>query len=271
MLSTLIRYDFKRLLKITLPLCGGSILAAGLFDLIFWRMEHLTQVETYLVFPYGLLMILCAFGIAGAFGAVVIFVCSHFQKNLMTDEGYLTFTLPATHNQILASKVITGVTCALLAGAAMIIGYFILGVGVELLSAPSEEIVEIDPEVEEAAASAVLTVLLMLLVYAITSVARIVLQIYFAVVAGHSFFKSHKGIASFGIYVASNMVIGFISSLVTVGFGSFLADVLADGFITPSTSLPALALLGSAVLDLILCAVFYLWTLRLLKTRLNLT
>lgn len=59
------------------------------------------------------------------FGTVVINIV-RFYKNLVTDEGYLTFTLPVSSKQIIASKLISSLVMDILMAFAVLVSTFLL-------------------------------------------------------------------------------------------------------------------------------------------------
>ena len=57
-----------------------------------------------------------------------IMVYVDFYKNLLTDEGYLTFTLPVKAKQIIFSKITNGAIWAIITSAATFVAVFIVAV-----------------------------------------------------------------------------------------------------------------------------------------------
>lgn len=94
MLKKLIKYDFKNTKRFMIPICllaivGGIISAALIY----------TSSEETGVF-------LTLMGLTGLSVAATIFMINYFRKSLYSTEGYLTHTLPATAQEIVASKMI---------------------------------------------------------------------------------------------------------------------------------------------------------------------
>lgn len=277
MLSTLMRYDFKRLFKWVLPFCAGTILAAGLFVFVFWRMmdPEPPVFETYLMLPYAFTAMISMLALVGGFVGVLIMVCRNYYKNLMTDEGYLTFTLPVNHNQILASKVISGSVCTLLGMLATIVGFFIIIFGITSLAADGVQAgAEYTEEIgiiggADVDMSGTIFVLLSAILTGIIQLIRSVIQAYFAFTVGSIIAKTHKIWAAIGIDFLADMVISTVFSFVTVPY-SFLTVGIVD-FEVNYLSMTGGYMLIMGVGEAAVCVVLYLWTLKLLKTKLNLT
>lgn len=108
MFATLLKYEFRRTKNILLPLNFGGIAigAVGYFImLIFTKLMENPDSEISIVAPLlyllwmGLVMMLALLSTA-----VTIILCLQFYREKFTDQGYLTFTLPATTHQILLSS-----------------------------------------------------------------------------------------------------------------------------------------------------------------------
>ena len=106
MVKKLIKYDFlsymRKLLPMEVILLGVAFLTR--FVLIF---EDRSSPAYNIVFnssiiAYGITVMVC---LIWAYASVI----SRFYRNLFSEEGYLTFTLPITSMQHLESKLISGV------------------------------------------------------------------------------------------------------------------------------------------------------------------
>jgi hypothetical protein len=107
MLSKLIKYDMKALnhflifihLFLLIISIAGRVFITGHID--FNSGEISTILFVLAIMLYFILLIGAAFG-------TEIIIAVRFYKNIYSDEGYLTNTLPVTRGQILLSKIITG-------------------------------------------------------------------------------------------------------------------------------------------------------------------
>lgn len=274
MFSTLMRYDFKRLLKVILPLCGLIILSGGIVAFIFWRLSDPTDFEQYLTIPYGLLVFAAILTMIGGFVYCFVHIALSYQKNLMSDEGYLTFTLPVTQNQILLSKTISGSLCGLLAGLALVAAVFLLVMGVELTTTQALSNAGFEVTVDEAAGLTLrdqAPLLLASILSGIVDVISMVIRLSFAVTAGYCIAKNHKVLASIGFYLLVNFVSSIVTNFVMVIVQSSLTPVEESFSVAQTARIDAISLTVQSVLVLGIGVFLYFWTLKLLKTRLNLT
>lgn len=119
MLKKLFRYDFKALCRVLVPLhlaaVGVGVLAslAGFAGYSLSELSHafgdaidqlVTLLEGLAALFIGLSMLLLFCATVTTFVVVIV----RFYRNLFTDEGYLTLTLPVTAGQILTAKVLAG-------------------------------------------------------------------------------------------------------------------------------------------------------------------
>lgn len=108
MLTKLIKYDFKSLNRFLTLMHIFMLLAAFSIRLIFTGSLNPQVKDSQFDFIIVLITVLCIFIITAiAFGTQLI-IAARFYKNLFTDEGYLTRTLPVTSSKHLLSKTICG-------------------------------------------------------------------------------------------------------------------------------------------------------------------
>lgn len=151
MFAKLLKYDMKSTAKIGIPTFIAVLIAGivGFFtcsifatlnffwsDMVQWNINvYLTEAPRYIQIISDLLMPIYNLSRVAAFfatftvlvfitiGGTVILVVTvvNFYKSLLTDEGYLTFTLPVSPTTILCSKLTNSVIWNILVGIAQII------------------------------------------------------------------------------------------------------------------------------------------------------
>lgn len=100
MLGKLIKYEFKATARIFLPLLGALLAVSAVTRLLLglnWQTPHVISVALSIM-----LMV-------AAFVMTLILTVQRFYKNFMTDEGYLTFTLPVNTGRLIWSKLVVAV------------------------------------------------------------------------------------------------------------------------------------------------------------------
>lgn len=217
-----------------------------------------------------MIVLLVAWVLALVIGGVMITVLliQRFYKNLLTDEGYLMFTLPTTVHQLVLSKLIVAVVWFLVTILAYVLCVFLAVVDNVVL----RNMIEILRTMYESfsahyainGVAIVLEVLLLLVVATASSC----LQFYSAMSIGYGF-TNHKGLWSVVFYFVISFVLQILSTIAMVG-----TDLIDFGEgILELTAMQAwhLGILGTTGAMLILSAVFYIITVLNLQKRLNLS
>ncbi|MBQ3815894.1 MAG: hypothetical protein II836_07545, partial [Clostridia bacterium] len=116
MLVKLFRHDFRAQSRMQIPVLIAIAAAAvlGFLNMIFLAGTGSGRLVSEEANSYGLLLgaaisgtflIFLALGIAMTVMAVLIFV--RFYRSMVTDEAYLTFTLPVTAGQLIGAKFLS--------------------------------------------------------------------------------------------------------------------------------------------------------------------
>lgn len=106
MLGKLLKHEWKAVWKVPTLLIGillaAAIMAGSTFHLPIWDSEWvgLPLSGVMMIITFYVAMIAVSLGIT-------IYFAVRYYRNMFTDEGYLTNTLPVTSHQLLFSKVIT--------------------------------------------------------------------------------------------------------------------------------------------------------------------
>lgn len=126
MLAKLLKYDFKAMFKIFLPLWGVLLVVSGINRLFTGAgldaEQGLGLVNSLMVLLYVLLIV-------AVMVVTTVIIIARFYQGLLKDEGYLMFTIPVKPWQLLASKLISAMVISLISGivalaSVAIIAYF---------------------------------------------------------------------------------------------------------------------------------------------------
>ncbi len=234
---------FKKLLKYDMKAVGRlwwisvivvlTAAVAGALSLRFLITSINEGSEKYILLQIAaaLLSILCVFAIALSFVLTMILVYVRFYTHFFTDEGYLTFTLPASRKALLLSKTINALIWYSLHFLLIFVALTIL-----ILIAPPENIAaDIFGQLGELLSLAwneiggwtILFGIEMLLFLAITTLFGIC-AFQFCITFGSVIAKKAKVIASIGIYYAFNSILSFIGQIGAYLFaGALLPGMMA--------------------------------------------
>ncbi len=199
MLSKLLKYEIKATARIFLPLFAVLLIFAGVNKSISslsqnkWQAPEVISFILYITVLVGILVM------------TLIVMIQRFYKNLLTDEGYLMFTLPAKAWQHITSKLIVAMMWTVVSSIVAIISILIITFDVFFTSENMQAILNSINEVfKEFGASAFLVMLEILLVI-IVSMAACILMIYASIALGQ-LFNRHRILASLGAFIVLNTV-----------------------------------------------------------------
>lgn len=230
MLKKLLKYEFKSVSRILTPLFLGtltlSIISALLFTINyrFLSRSEASDVVTNLFSTVLItILIFSIIAIIASYLVALFILLQRVYKNFFGDEGYLTFTLPATVNQHLVSKLISGFIWMTLSGLTVLVsGVLLIGFG----TAESGEIIntfvfeEVFDLIDYAfeiigTTNMVLYIIEGIVLVGVVLAAQLMLY-YLAITIGCIIAKKHKILASIGVYFGINTATGTIINVVLV-------------------------------------------------------
>ena len=231
------------------------------------RVMTLHSVSHLLLVRLLLILIIVSWVLSLVLGLVgtLVLMIRRFHNNLLTDQGYLMFTLPVSTHALVLSKLIVSAVWMLLSilmvGLCLLIAFLSGGLIHELGEMLQVSFLCVTKTY--ALNGAVLVLELLLLTY--VGAAASMLQFYSAMSLGYGF-TNHKALWSVVMYFVQSFVIQLLSLVLmsTPLERSLLIPTL------PSSQIIHLFLLSTLALELVLCGVFYLLTVVNLKKRLNL-
>ncbi len=280
MLRKLMKYEFQATARYFLPmyllLLVLALVTRLTFSLAFMQTDN-TFVKSFLVdMPSVVMGFAYGAGLLAVYVITLLIIVQRFYKNLLGDEGYLMFTLPVTPVQHLWSKILTAFV------------WYMGGILITLLSfvvlfAESTFFVDLadffsalgEAMWKEAPHSWVL--LLLLLVFLVTSLLHAILEIYGAIVLGCQA-KKYRILAGIGVYLLFSVVEQFITSMAFTAL--FLIPDFPMGLLWifgyPYENAQAMMvvvelILGGMILyNILLGGGYYILNRQMLKKRLNL-
>ena len=264
MLGKLIKHEFRATGRILLPVYLVMLLTAALVR-GFQVLTEQTAGEFMRVLAVLSVLLFSAAVFGGSILAFVLMIY-RFYKNLMTDEGYLMFTLPVTTGQLIWSKMIVSAVWLLATAAMDVLSMFISVFD----SAAWRDIFQLPgllwQQLREYAGNlglipAELVVLAALVCF---------LKFYAAIALGHSF-TNRKMLLSVAFFAAFSVAEQIAVSAGLIGFASVgIPRSWLRGAVGTMDYYVQLVL-GGAILTVVLYgAVYYAVTYLSLKKRLNL-
>jgi uncharacterized membrane protein YhaH (DUF805 family) len=223
MLGKLIKHEFKSTSRTFLALYAivliitvilkGVVEVQYIFNVDNIIMTMLTAV-TILAFIVGIIAV-----ILGSF----VLVIKRFYDNLLKDEGYLSFTLPVSIGQHIASKSIVGYIWMILSGVVVFLLFCVLGLGHnEMIGQVREAFFEVIEEINQSGG----------MKYVIETLTMLMFSVYANIAMGYASFSigqtfgKNKVLGAFLSYIAIYFVMQIISSIaMVIIFGSNMSVV----------------------------------------------
>lgn len=206
----------------------------------------------------------------------VCFMCfalmlQRFYRNLLRDEGYIMFTLPASVHQQVWSKLIVSAVWYIVTGAAVILSFLVAAYEVGFISAFFRVLSRLLEDMTAYYALNGTAFFLELAALCFVGCVAFALQFYAAMAVGHSF-SNHKLLLSVAFYFAFQFVSQIIGTVLLVG--------LADSPLVEFLSTLDIHFTAMGAVHITMCvllvstavygAIFYFLTTYFLKNRLNL-
>ena len=228
MLGKLVKHEFKStsrtffalyiIVLIVTVILKGVVEVQEIFK-IDNAIIDLLSVITIMAFVVGIIAILL-----GSF----VLVIKRFYDNLLKDEGYLSFTLPVSIGQHIASKSIVGYIWMILSVVVVILLFGILGLGHnQLMGEVTDAFVQVIKEIGKSGMAKYFIEMLIML--ALSAYAYIVMG-YACFSIGQTFGKN-KVLGAFVAYVAIYFVMQIVSSIaMVIIFGSNVDAITEANF-----------------------------------------
>lgn len=217
-------------------------------------------------------ILIAAWGLSLFVGSILIFVLliKRFYQNLLTDEGYLMFTLPGTVHQLVLSKMIVASVWYLVSIFVVIFSVMIAVVDNELLQSILHSLRQMFQSVTGRGVLNSVTILIEFLMLMLVTIAGSCLMFYSAMSIGYGF-VNHKALKSVLVYFGMWFVLEIIGVTSLIHVGNYWFE--PDSFFMTLTGLQTahISLLLSIGVSLVVALVFYFITTWNLKHRLNLS
>ena len=283
MLGKLLKYDLRSIFKywwlFAVSSIGVSVLGAvsllGFVSTV--NSETVSDLEIFIGIMCFFAFLFCMLALSAFIIVAEILIFVRFYKNLFSDEGYLTFTLPVMRHQLLTSKLIMAViteACTVTLAFIEIVSIFFVGLGplfletfgLDSIGTLFEALGLIFAELGVFSVIYLIEALLLALV----SCAFSVLLVFACISFGSMIAKKHKVLASVGIYYLVSGVVSSGYSFVYI-FGSSLISSIAltvpHGLAMP---IVAVALLVAIAIVAALAMLLYTLVHYMLDKKLNL-
>ena len=268
MLIKLLKHEFRATARIMGPLYLILLAMALGFNASARLMDTSNVVLNILA---ALVILAYVAAVIGVFVVAFLLMLQRFYKNLLRDEGYLMFTLPASVHQHVWSKLIVSAVWFILTGVMTVLSAFVAAFDVRFLTDLAEIFPKFFQQLNAYYAFNGTAFLLELLVLMFAGCMAFALQFYAALAVGHSF-ANHKmawSVLFFFVFQFAIQLLGGIL-LVTLDEGPLYHLLMGLNFHIDGAAAIHFAMWMLIGMTAIYGAIFYVVTTLTLKRRLNL-
>ena len=273
MLSRLMKYERKATARVMVPILLAVVILAGVLRLLAIWSGMIDHSKLLSVDPVNLVLslvtIVFILAMVAAPVAALVLMILRFKTNLLSDEGYVMFTLPVSSHALVWSKLLTSVLWFIASAAVDALGVLVLAGDQEMLSGMVKGFRDLFTDFTAYYAANGILFLAEAVILVLLTGLVMCLRFYCPMAIGHSFAR-HKILLSVVFYFVIWLVTQTAAvTLTTLGI-PFLEDLS-----TLLMGLPSAAVLhGGLLLGILLIAVYgailYAITIRMLNRHLNL-
>lgn len=218
MLKKMLHYDFKAILKFwwigllsTFVLSLGAGLCGSLLTSEKEFPDIINIMSTFVI-------VIAVISLFAFLFMTSIMIYVRYYKNLFSDEGYLTFTLPLKRSQVLNSKFISGLVMSLLTMFAVaietVIGLCIAYYRDIFNKQFYNEIKVVIEEIsKEKAFDELITMFALILIIVVTVYAASLLFTFLCITVGSVITRKNKVATAIGIYYGATAVLTFTGQI----------------------------------------------------------
>ncbi len=220
MLRKLMKYEFRATGRIYLPMYALLILFAAVNRVFMAVNSSKFQfpdagsniAERAASIGQTISMTLYIFIIVGVFVVTFVVTIQRFYKNLLSDEGYLMFTLPVKTHQLISSKLIVAAVWNLLSIIAAILSVLVMVASADFFTSFGDVMRVLGQALSTYGAPAyALTLEFILLAFA--SLFGSIVMIYASIAVGH-LCRKHRVMGALGAYLGFSVLEQIVASVV---------------------------------------------------------
>ena len=266
MLAKLFKHEMKALGRQLLPMYGIVILITcinKLGMLIDVDILYFNTLRSFLAIAYVMVIV-------ALFIACWIIIIVRFFKNLLSNEGYLSFTLPVSANAHIFIKLICAVIMAIISIAVAVASLLILGFGTKILNDIFIDFSSFSHQMYSILGGHYVMYIVEIAIMLIVLIAQSFLMLYAAMSLGQLFGRN-RVLGAFVSYFIIYFVLQIIMSIVLTLFYFVAPDMISINLtFQQGIAVAHISFLGITAFYCVLSLVYYLITRYMLTRRLNL-
>ncbi len=260
MLSKLIKHEFKATARLLLPLYLILFVLTIVERIVlsFDLKGSLGVILGFATFAY----VVSIFAIAVVSFVIIIL---RFYKNLITDEGYLMFTLPVKPQQLINSKLLVSFVWNIVSILLILVSLFGVFITKDRFDLLTDGFRMIITEMQKEFGTFKLTLLIIeFIILMILGLINNILILFVSIAVGQ-LFNGHKVLGSIIAYIGISTVLQIIVTIVFLILGVVFHTTFEEPLAVPQIILPI-----TIAFTLVTNALYYIGTDVIFKKKLNL-
>ncbi len=268
MLSKLLKYELKATGRIFVPLFLALLLFAAIT-----KVTSAISPEEW-VTPAIISMIIYIIIMVGMFVMTLIMMIQRFYQNLLSDEGYLMFTLPVKPWKHIISKLLVSIFWIIASGVVAMISIMIIAFKRGDLNEIIRQFASIYNQLFDVLGASFYLLSFEIAIIILIGLASGILIVYASMTIGH-LFSQHKMLASLGGFIVLSTLSHILLTFITLILGNtdfantYTSIFLSDDLISLLQA-AQWAIAYTIFFEGLLCAAYFAVTNYILSKRLNL-
>ncbi len=254
------KYEIKATARMFLPLFAALLILAVVNRFLLGSGSEISSIISMAIYIFIMI---------GTFVMTLIVTIQRFYKNLLSEEGYLMFTLPVPSWQHILSKMLIAMMWIITSSFVAISSIIIIGFRLEHWSDISREFKNLQIIIAKMGIPAY-AISLEVIINMILALMSLILVMYASLTIGH-LFNNHRILASFGAFILLNTLTQMASLLLgerIYGLESNI-EITADNYMAFVNEFQSL-MIFSIVFTILFNIGYFLITNYILSKRLNL-
>ncbi|MDO4416132.1 MAG: hypothetical protein Q4C20_13740 [Erysipelotrichaceae bacterium] len=208
MLGKLIRYDLKSAMRSFGPLFLALLALSAVLGLFIRFNVSQDWLLTLVAVAYGVMSIVCWI-------IPIVILTMRFKRNLLGDEGYLSFSLPVSTLEHIVAKVISALIISVICAVAVIASFLIIGLLAASFDQLKQALQEISALFSRMTDQSFITQMLQVLAIMIFGSVEMITQLYAALAVGH-LVKDHETLAAVGAFIGFSIILSTITNFLVL-------------------------------------------------------
>lgn len=264
MLGKLLKYEMKATSRIFLPLYLVLLVYSAIHKVISSFSPNKLQLPQALSLMVYIMILCCMLVVT------IVVMIQRFYKNLLTDEGYLMFTLPTKTWKHIASKLTVSMLWMVLSGIVAIASIFIVAFNEITKSGFIQFVTDFTGKFFEYYGTFSIILVIEALLLLVIGLAQNILVIYASIAVGHLANK-YRVLTSLGAFIIINTASQIIMTIVTAIGSLFpIPKFTSTGFMIATDPLIQFGLWAIMILTGLLSAGYFILANYILSRKLNL-